>query len=871
MSNQKMLFWTILLCSGLTACNPVPDPNSQKPISASSLSMPDGFMAELLYAPSVQKQGSWVSITTDHKGRLITSDQYGNLYRMTPPKAGKTLKRRDIETLGVEIGHAQGLLYAFNSLYVSVNADEGLGNRNSGLYRLQDTNGDDQFDKITQLKSFEGDGEHGPHAIVLGPEGKHLYLIGGNHTDLPKMDAYLRPANWQEDQLFPLLKDPRGHAADRTAPGGWVARTDEEGRHWTLFSSGYRNPYDMAFNQDGELFVFDSDMEWDMGMPWYRPIRLCHAVAGSEFGWRTGSGKFQPYYEDNLPPVVNIGQGSPTGVLYGKSSHFPSRYQDGMFLFDWSFGTIYYVTLSAEGSTYKGIKEEFLSGIPFPVADGVFGEDGAMYIVTGGRRGVSGLYRISYPEPSQISTVKYEAHESQEELRALRTTLSQTYHNPSISNIDLLWENLDHPDRFIHYTAYTGLEHHSIDLWKAKYLKETNPDKLIPASIALAHTASPKEANLAFTKLGLVSFQNLSDEQKLSFLRALELVCIRLDAPGPLQKALFRDKLSKAFPNRNDQLNQELAKLLVFLEKKGVQEDILDLMDQKASEKEDGLYIGENITARSEQYGPDIENMLKNFPPTQNVSYANYLSQASKHWEEKSLSRYFNWFYEATSRSGGMSYRGFIDKIRLSTLDKLSEEQRASLGDLAKSWDSGIDLSTLPQPEGPGRDYNKQEVGRLIGNRSPLSPDFSRGEQLYEAALCAACHQMNGKGGNIGPDLTQAYTRFNNWSLLDAIFSPSQEVSDQYASTILTLKNGEKVIGRLMDETADSVSIGISIYDPSLLKTLSLSEVESREKSAISPMPPGLLNRLNEQEIVDLIGYIQSGGNASHEIYQNDK
>ncbi|MEM7515082.1 MAG: c-type cytochrome, partial [Bacteroidota bacterium] len=169
------------------------------------------------------------------------------------------------------------------------------------------------------------------------------------------------------------------------------------------------------------------------------------------------------------------------------------------------------------------------------------------------------------------------------------------------------------------------------------------------------------------------------------------------------------------------------------------------------------------------------------------------------------------------------------------------------------------------------RDYNKQEVGRLIGNRSPLSPDFSQGEILYEAALCAACHQMNGKGGNVGPDLSQAYTRFNNWSLLDAIFSPSQEVSDQYASTILTLNDGEKVIGRLMDETADSISIGISIYDPSLLKTVSLSEVMNREKSAISPMPPGLLNRLNEQEIVDLMGYIQSGGNAEHELYQNSE
>ena len=41
---------------------------------------------------------------------------------------------------------------------------------------------------------------------------------------------------------------------------------------------GYRNPFDIAFNRDGDLFTYDSDMEWDMNTPWYRPTRVCHAV-----------------------------------------------------------------------------------------------------------------------------------------------------------------------------------------------------------------------------------------------------------------------------------------------------------------------------------------------------------------------------------------------------------------------------------------------------------------------------------------------------------------------------------------------------------------------------------------------------------------
>ena len=55
-----------------------------------------------------------------------------------------------------------------------------------GVYRLLDTDGDDNFDKLVKLKSL-GDtaGEHGPHAIIPAPDGKHLYVIIGNQTKVP--------------------------------------------------------------------------------------------------------------------------------------------------------------------------------------------------------------------------------------------------------------------------------------------------------------------------------------------------------------------------------------------------------------------------------------------------------------------------------------------------------------------------------------------------------------------------------------------------------------------------------------------------------------------------------------------------------------
>ena len=110
-----------------------------------------------------------------------------------------------------------------------------------------------------------------------------------------------------------------------------MLRFRPNGTEWTYVSTGYRNPFDGAFNEDGEFFVYDADMEWDMGMPWYRPTRLCWAMPGSEFGWRNGTGKWPKYYEDSMPPVTEFGPGSPVGVVSGKGAKFPAKYQRAIY------------------------------------------------------------------------------------------------------------------------------------------------------------------------------------------------------------------------------------------------------------------------------------------------------------------------------------------------------------------------------------------------------------------------------------------------------------------------------------------------------------------------------------------------------------
>lgn len=886
----KTILFVLLISLSVVSCN---DKATEKPANPkiSKLKLPADFKVDHLYSPSEHEQGSWVSMAFDDKGRLITSDQYGALYRMELTTLGTDslakIERLDIGRTNteladttkpkIEMGYAQGLLYAFNSLYVMVNH---RGNedfpKGSGLYRLQDTDGDDQFDKITLLKEMKGDGEHGPHSIKLSPDKKSLYVIAGNHTDLPPMDAYRLPPVWQEDNLFPLIKDPRGHAADRMAPGGWIAKTDAEGAHWELISAGYRNAFDIAFNQDGELFAYDADMEWDFGMPWYRPTRICHTTSGSEFGWRTGNSKWSPDYPDNLPPVINIGQGSPTNLVHGMDGRFPEKYQDALFASDWSFGIIYAVHLKPNGSTYTAEAEEFLSGAPLPLTDGVFGPDGALYFLTGGRRLESDLYRVYFDgkgeEKKEVQNVSTAADDPVT-ARTLRKELESYHGEPRQGAVDFVWPHLKHEDRFIRYAARIALEHQPVGQWQARALNEKDPRILTEAMVALARHGKPAVANAMLKSLMGIDYKELSDAQQIDLLRAIELVILRMGEPKGAVKTQLTEYLNPHFPSNSNAVNRSLSKVLVALEAPGVVEKTIALLETaKDDPAEKTASQSSDLILRNPQYGMDIAGMLAKVPPAQQTYYATVLSEATSGWTPDLQDKYFKWFKGAFGYKGGVSYVGFINKARQKALAHVSEAQLEHYKTLSGEEllaQSGNDLISGPQPKGPGKRWTVDEALAVVEGKL-ANRDFEQGKMMYDATRCSSCHLMRGEGGSIGPDLTQLGTRFSAKDMLEAIIEPNKTVSDQYAATVFTMKDGSSILGRLTNEDNERYFISQNPFAPEVIREIPKADVVDKKYSYISVMYPGLINRLNEEELKDLMAYLMAGGNKDHEVYKNN-
>jgi putative heme-binding domain-containing protein len=136
-------------------------------------------------------------------------------------------------------------------------------------------------------------------------------------------------------------------------------------------------------------------MEWDIGLPWYRHVRVEHLPPGADYVWRTGAANTPNYYIDSLPPLYETGRGSPVGLEFYDHYQFGPEYRGCYFMADWSIGLIWAVHLERDGATYKAKKvEKFCQGAPMNVTDLNVGPDGALYFVMGGRNTQGGVYRI---------------------------------------------------------------------------------------------------------------------------------------------------------------------------------------------------------------------------------------------------------------------------------------------------------------------------------------------------------------------------------------------------------------------------------------------------------------------------------------------
>jgi putative heme-binding domain-containing protein len=304
-----------------------------------------------------------------------------------------------------------------------------LAGDGEAVRRLEDRDGDGLFDHSEVMA--RGLGPRGPQGLLV--VGDRLYAVGGDGVQL--FDGYLsggppvhrgrigNPFSTGGDHaahtvlrghdgfIYFITGDGGGtrervHITEETSPALFersasVFRVSADGSRWECFGTGGRNPPNVGMNYLGDLFSLDSDMEWHVDLPWWRPVRLHHWTAGGDQGWQE-VGAYPPYYIDNLPGIHDVGRGSPDWGVFYEHRGLPDRYRDSYLVCDYpsksattggyeTVGRLFVFFLERDGAGWKathevlarprpGARDENGRAIQFALVDIEVAPDGSIFL-----------------------------------------------------------------------------------------------------------------------------------------------------------------------------------------------------------------------------------------------------------------------------------------------------------------------------------------------------------------------------------------------------------------------------------------------------------------------------------------------------------
>jgi flagellar motor protein MotB len=222
---------------------------------------------------------------------------------------------------------------------------------------------------------------------------------------------------------------------------------------------------------------------------------------------------------------------------------------------------------------------------------------------------------------------------------------------------------------------------------------------------------------------------------------------------------------------------------------------------------------------------PKIRSLIENSETTEDLSqylvYSRYLKDG---WDLESKRTFLKGVQRLESFPGGKFHQKIVNFLREEMMAKLTDPEKVAL---AKWTEPFVPEKEDEVTEAPVfvkawtvEDFNAH-FGKPLHGR-----DFEKGRIAYGKSSCTLCHKMTGNRatmkGVLGPDLTNVGGRFGLRDLLVSIIHPSRAINDKYRNPAA----------------------------PNL-----------------SGMPPGLINVLTEEEVLDLLAYLQSGGRKNDPVY----
>ncbi|UUO04935.1 c-type cytochrome [Blastopirellula sp. J2-11] len=180
------------------------------------------------------------------------------------------------------------------------------------------------------------------------------------------------------------------------------------------------------------------------------------------------------------------------------------------------------------------------------------------------------------------------------------------------------------------------------------------------------------------------------------------------------------------------------------------------------------------------------------------------------------------------------------------------EQLRRPQIDLASQDWLDIPAASLGKPLTPEQRHELLEREKNLATGDPL-----RGKQVFQStkAACSKCHQIAGEGGQVGPDLTTIGRSRGRRDLLESILYPNATFARGFASYVVMTEEGQIFSGIILGESTKELHLGV---DKENSVRIANNRIEEIRASDISIMPPDFHRDLSDQDLADLIAYLES-------------
>ena len=326
-------------------------------VESISSTLPKGFEIQ-----ATIEMGAFIhpsSMTMGPSGELYVGDDRGITVLEDTNGDGKHDTRHELTS---ELIHALGMIYKDGSLFVS---SEGR------VLRVDDLDGDYVADSLEVL--FEGlphnvYDSHSNNGVAFGPDDRLYIAVGGTSDHGP--------------EAHPL--------------GGVIAVTELTGKPLEIYASGFRNPYDIAFCDDGRLYATDNGPDLvrgnDESLVYTPPDELNLVIEGADYGYPEIFGQ-PPAWSNSVGPIAYLpANGAVTGIVCYEGNQFPDEFTGGLFIMSWRGKKLTYVDLQTRRGQPLGEITYFASGWENPI-DLVVDQDGSLLALDWF---LGQIFRISY-------------------------------------------------------------------------------------------------------------------------------------------------------------------------------------------------------------------------------------------------------------------------------------------------------------------------------------------------------------------------------------------------------------------------------------------------------------------------------------------